>query len=74
VGTLSFTGTAVNPLSVTDVTLTPSGGTGSGLQVKVTRTPGSIAYTVTILSVGSAYTVGDTITILGTALGGVCSC
>ena len=70
VGTLSFTGTAVNPLSVTDVTLTPSGGTGSGLQVKVTRTPGSIAYTVTILSVGSAYTVGDTITILGTALGG----
>ena len=70
VGTLTFTGTAVNPLSVTDVTLTPTGGTGSGLQVKVTRTPGSVAYTVTIVSVGSAYTVGDTITILGTALGG----
>jgi hypothetical protein len=70
VGTLTFTGTAVNPLSVTDVTLTPTGGTGSGLQVKVTRTPGSVAYTVTIVSVGSAYTVGDTITILGTSLGG----
>jgi len=38
--------------------------------VKVTRTPGSVAYTVTIVSVGSAYTVGDTITILGTSLGG----
>jgi hypothetical protein len=70
VGTLTFTGTAINPLSVTDVTLTPTGGTGSGLQVKVTRTPGSVAYTVTIVSVGSAYTVGDTITILGTSLGG----
>ena len=70
VGTLTFTGTAVNPLSVTDVTLTPTGGTGSGLQVKVTRTVGSTVYTVTIVSVGSSYTVGDTITILGTALGG----
>ena len=70
VGTLTFTGTAVNPISVTDVTLTPTGGTGSGLQVKVTRTVGSTVYTVTIVSVGSSYTVGDTITILGTALGG----
>jgi len=70
VGTLTFTGTAVPPLTTTEVTLTPTGGTGSGLQVKVTRTPGSVAYTVTIVSVGSAYTVGDTITILGTSLGG----
>ena len=70
VGTLSFTGTAVTPLTTTEVTLTPTGGTGSGLQVKVTRTPDSTAYTVTIVSVGSSYTVGDTITILGTALGG----
>ena len=70
VGTLTFTGTAVNPLTTTEVTLTPTGGTGSGLQVKVTRTVGSTVYTVTIVSVGSSYTVGDTITILGTALGG----
>lgn len=70
VGTLTFTGTAVPPLTTTEVTLTPTGGTGSGLQVKVTRTVGSTVYTVTIVSVGSAYTVGDTITILGTALGG----
>ena len=67
VGTLTFTGTAVAPLTTTEVTLTPTGGTGTGLQVKVTRTPGSIAYTVTIISVGSAYTVGDTITIAGTS-------
>ena len=71
VGTLTFTGTAVPPLTTTEVTLTPTGGTGSGLQVKVTRTVGSTAYTVTIVSVGSSYTVNDTITILGTALGGV---
>ena len=71
VGTLTFTGTAVPPLTTTEVTLTPTGGTGSGLQVKVTRTVGSTAYTVTIVSVGSAYTVNDTITILGTSLGGV---
>ena len=70
VGTLTFTGTAVPPLTTTEVTLTPSGGTGSGLQVKVTRTVGSTAYTVTIVSVGSSYTVGNTITILGTSLGG----
>jgi len=70
VGTLTFTGTAIPTLTTTEVTLTPTGGTGSGLQVKVTRTPGSVAYTVTIVSVGSAYTVGDTITILGTSLGG----
>lgn len=70
VGTITFTGTAVAPLTTTEVTLTPSGGTGSGLQVKVTRTPGSTAYTVTIVSTGSAYTVGNTITILGTSLGG----
>lgn len=71
VGTLTFTGTAVPPLTTTEVTLTPTGGTGSGLQVKVTRTVGSTAYTVSIVSVGSAYTVNDTITILGTSLGGV---
>jgi len=71
VGTLTLTGTAVPPLTTTEVILTPTGGTGSGLQVKVTRTVGSTAYTVTIVSVGSAYTVNDTITILGTSLGGV---
>jgi len=70
VGTLTFTGTAVAPLTTTEVTLTPTGGTGTGLQVKVTRTPGSTAYTVTIVSVGSSYTVGDTITIVGASLGG----
>jgi hypothetical protein len=70
VGTLTFTGTAVPPLTTTEVTLTPAGGTGSGLQVKVTRTVGSTVYTVTIVSSGSSYTVNDTITILGTALGG----
>jgi len=70
VGTLTFTGTAVAPLTTTEVTLTPTGGTGTGLQVKVTRTPGSVAYTVEIISVGSAYTVGDTITIVGASLGG----
>ena len=70
VGTLTFTGTAVAPLTTTEVTLTPTGGTGTGLQVKVTRTIGSTAYTVTIVSVGSSYTVGNTITIAGTSLGG----
>jgi hypothetical protein len=70
VGTLTFTGTAVAPLTTTEVTLTPTGGTGTGLQVKVTRTPGSVAYAVQIISVGSAYTVGDTITIVGASLGG----
>lgn len=70
VGTLTFTGTAVAPLTTTEVTLTPTGGTGTGLQVKVTRIPTSTSYTVTIVSVGSSYTVGNTITIAGTSLGG----
>lgn len=70
IGTVSFTGTAVPPLTDTSYTLSPTGGTGTGLSVKVTTTVGSTAYTVEILSVGSGYTVNDTITIVGASLGG----
>ena len=70
IGTLSFTGTAVPPLTDTEVTLSPTGGTGTGMSVKVTRKVGSTAYTVELVSVGSSYTVNDTITIVGASLGG----
>jgi hypothetical protein len=48
--------------------LSASGGSGSLSTFNVTRRNG--AYTVTILAGGALYTAGNTLTILGTALGG----
>ena len=67
------TTTTFGPLATTTVT-----GTGSGAKVSVTLTAGaSTPYTsgntvtqVDIFNVGTGYTVGDTIKILGSALGG----
>ena len=68
--TFNTTGLAVAPTVVTEYTVSPTGGTGSGLSVKVTRTPGSTAYTVTIVSAGSGYTVNDILTVVGASIGG----
>jgi hypothetical protein len=67
------TTTKFGPLTTTTVT-----GTGSGAKVSVTLTSGAATpYTsgntvtqVDIFNVGTGYTVGDTILILGSALGG----
>lgn len=70
ISTVSKAGLALSPTVVTEYTVSPTGGSGSGASVKVTRTPGSNAYTVTLLNGGSGYTVGNFLTVLGTSLGG----
>lgn len=68
--TVSKAGLALSPTVITEYTVSPTGGSGSGASVKVTRTPGSNVYTVTLLNGGSGYTVGNFLTVLGTSLGG----
>lgn len=70
ISTLTKAGLALSPTVVTEYTVSPTGGSGSGASVKVTRTPGSNVYTVTLLNGGSGYTVGNFLTVLGTSLGG----
>lgn len=70
VKTFSITGVAVNPAVVTEYTVSPTGGAGSALSVKVTRTPGSTSYTVTLVSAGSGYAINDVVTVAGASLGG----
>jgi len=70
VKTFSVTGVAVNPTVLTDYTVSPTGGAGSSLSVKVTRTPGSTTYTVTLVSAGSGYAINDVVTVAGASLGG----
>ena len=69
----SKSGTAIDPTPTASVTyygLSASGGTGTGAKFNVTRTLGSATYTVTCVDPGNGYSVGNTLTILGTALGG----
>jgi hypothetical protein len=70
VKTFNIAGTAVNPAVITDYTVSPTGGTGNSLSVKVTRTPGSTAYTVTLVTAGSGYTLNDLVTVVGASIGG----
>lgn len=70
ISTLTRVGLALSPTVITEYTVSPTGGSGSGASVKVTRTPGSNVYTVTLLNGGSGYTVGNFLTVLGTSLGG----
>lgn len=72
IGTISASGTAVIP--GTDTTYTGVTGTTSGDGVdatfQVTILANTNTYVVTPANLGSGYAVGDTITILGTAVGG----
>jgi len=70
VKTFNFTGVAVNPGTTTDYTVSPTGGTGSGLSVKVTRTVGSLVYKVTLIASGTGYTINDVLTVAGATIGG----
>jgi hypothetical protein len=70
VKTFSSTGVAVAPVSLTEYTVSPTGGSGNSFSVKVTRTPGSIGYTVTLVSAGAGYTVNDLLTVAGASIGG----
>ena len=70
VKTFNFTGVAVNPGTTTDYTVSPTGGTGSGLSVKVTRTVGSLVYKVIIIASGTGYTINDVLTVAGASIGG----
>jgi hypothetical protein len=71
--TVNFSGVAVSPVSDTTVTVSCTGGTGSGATFSVTRTAGFTTYSVSIVNKGLGYTVGDVLTILGTSLGGTSS-
>lgn len=71
--TVNFSGVAVSPVSDTTVTVSCTGGTGSGATFSVTRLAGFTTYTVSIVNKGLGYTVGDVLTILGTSLGGTSS-
>ena len=68
--TITSTGLAVAPTTLTEYTVSPTGGTGNSCTVKVTRNPGSTAYTVTLISAGSGYTVNDLLTVAGASIGG----
>lgn len=72
IGTVSVSGTAVIP--GTDTTYTGVTGTTSGDGVdatfEVTILANTNTYVVTPANLGSGYAIGDTITILGTAVGG----
>ena len=70
VKTFNFTGVAVNPGTTTDYTVSPTGGTGSGLSVKVTRTVGSLVYKVIVVAPGTGYTINDVLTVAGATIGG----
>jgi hypothetical protein len=70
INTFTFTGTAVAIVSDTTVVVSATGGSGSNATFSVTRGPSSTDYTVSIVNKGSSYSVGDTLTIPGTALGG----
>lgn len=70
VGTFTFTGLAVPPGANTTVVVNATGGSGSSAQFSVTRTVGSTTYTVVVSTAGTGYTVGNTLTIAGTLLGG----
>lgn len=70
VGTFTFTGLAVAPGANTTVVVNATGGSGSSAQFSVTRTVGATTYTVVVSTAGTGYTVGNTLTIAGTLLGG----
>jgi len=56
-------------LNATYSTISATGGTGTSATFTVVKT--GIAYAVTQVSGGSNYTIGDTLTIAGTSLGGL---
>ena len=60
---------AVNPSPTLEVAYYGIATTG-GVVVNIFRTQGSSLYTVELVNAGSGRTVGDTLTILGTSLGG----
>jgi hypothetical protein len=66
-------GISVDPgsSSVTHSALSPTGGTGSGAKINVLRPANTTSYSVQIISAGSGYTLGDTLTVLGSLIGGV---
>lgn len=70
INTFTFLGTAVAIVSEVTVVVGVTGGSGTGATFSVTRGPSSTSYTISIVNKGSGYSVGDTLTILGTALGG----
>jgi hypothetical protein len=76
-GITSFTvaGTSVTATATyTNVIQSASSGTGTGAVFTIEKTDNGTSYastTITITSPGNRYAVGDTITILGTSLGGL---
>lgn len=68
--TVNYSGVAVSPVSDVTVTVSATGGTGSGATFSVTRKAGFTTYTVTLVNPGLGYTVGDVLTLAGSSLGG----
>lgn len=70
INTFTYSGTAVAIVSEVTVVVGATGGSGLGATFSVTRGPSSTSYTISIVNRGSGYSIGDSLTILGTAVGG----
>ena len=70
INTFTYSGTAVAIVSEVTVVVSATGGSGTGATFSVTRGPSSTSYTIVVVNRGSGYSVGDTLTIAGTAVGG----
>ena len=70
INTFTSSGTAVAITPAVTVVVAATGGVGSGATFSVTRGPSSTSYIVSLVNPGSGYAVGDSLTIVGTSLGG----
>jgi hypothetical protein len=68
--TINYSGVAVSPVADVTVTVSATGGTGSGATFSVTRKAGYTTYLVSLVNPGLGYTVGDVLTLAGSSLGG----
>jgi len=69
VATLSYTGTSISG-EATFTNVGQSSTSGSGTNAKFSVTTNATAYNVLISAVGTGYVLNETITVLGTSLGG----
>lgn len=64
-------GTSAGPVTVPTVyTVEPTGGSGTGMSLRITRAPGTLLYSVDIISVGNNYEENDVLSVSGLLLGG----
>ena len=73
-GNIAWTSGAYDPaaweFTISHNIIAATGGTGTGANFNIVRGTASTGYTVTVNAGGSGYTIGDTLTIVGTLVGG----